>query len=85
MSYKCQITGRMSRFGEKLNKIVISRRERIYTKWIKNEETLKYEEVFVAKGWEIVKELNASSAGVEEWNAMSPEQRVLFLQEKSNG
>jgi hypothetical protein len=70
----------MSRLGDKLNKIVVARRERIYTRWVKNEETLKYEEVFVAKGWEIVKELNASQSGVEQWNAMSPEQRTLFLQ-----
>ena len=79
--YKCQITGRQSRLGEKLNKVVVARRERIYTRWVKNEETNKYEEVFVAKGWEIVRELNACTAGVEQWNAMSPEQRALFLQQ----
>ena len=77
--YKCQVTGRMSRLGDKLNKITVARRERIYTKWVKNEETLKYEEVFVAKGWEIVRELNASQSGVEQWEAMTPEQRTLFL------
>lgn len=79
--YKCQITARMSRLGDKLNKIVVQTRPRNYTRWVKNEETLKYEEVFVAKGWEIVKELNACAAGVEQWNAMTPEQRTLFLQD----
>jgi hypothetical protein len=87
--YKCQVTGKYSRqgnqlahppvAGEKLNKIVVATRERTYTKWVKNEDTLKWEEVFVAKGWEIVREINASDEGVRIWEGWSPEQREAHL------
>ena len=87
--YKCQVTGKYSRqgnafshppvAGEKLNKIVVATRERTYTKWVKNEETLKWEEVFVAKGWEIVREINASDEGVKLWESWTPEEREVFL------
>lgn len=64
---------------EKLNRIVVQKRERTYTKWVKNEETLKWEEVFVAKGWEIVRELHACEEGVKLWESWTPEQQELFL------
>ena len=85
----CQVTGKYSRKGdqtahppvaaEKLNKIVVATRERTYTKWVKNEETNKWEEVFVAKGWEIVREINASEEGVKLWESWTPEEREVFL------
>lgn len=87
--YICQVTGKYSRKGdstahppvaaEKLNKIVVQTRERTYTKWVKNEETNKWEEVFVAKGWEIVREINASDEGVKLWESWTPEEREVFL------
>lgn len=87
--YICQVTGKYSRKGdqtahppvaaEKLNKIVVATRERTYTKWVKNEETNKWEEVFVAKGWEIVREINASEEGVKLWESWTPEEREVFL------
>lgn len=67
------------RAPEKLNKIVVATRERVYTKWVKNEETNKWEEVFVAKGWEIVREINASDEGVKLWESWTPEEREAFL------
>lgn len=94
--YICQVTGKFSRQGrpgpldkegyptqipgEKLNKIVVATRERVYTKWIKNEETHKYEEVEIGRGWEIVREINASDEGLALWNSWSPEERAIFLQ-----
>jgi hypothetical protein len=75
----CQITGQQSKLGEKLNKITVAKRPRTYTRWVKDEETLKYVEVECGRGWEIVRELNACAAGVEQWNAMTPEQQALFL------
>ena len=93
--YICQVTGKYSRQGkpgptdkeghvtqipgEKLNKIVIATRERIYTKWVKNEETHKYEEVEAGRGWEIVREINASDEGLALWNSWSPEERAVFV------
>lgn len=77
--YICQVTGKQSKHGEKLNKVVVATRDRNYTKWVKNEETLKWEEVFVAKGWEIVREINASQEGVQLWDSWTPEERETFL------
>lgn len=77
--YRCQITGRLSRLGEKLNKVVVLTREKSYTRWVRNEETNKWEEVFVAKGWEIVQELNCNTEGETLWNSWTPEEREAFL------
>jgi hypothetical protein len=65
--------------SEKLNKIVVETRERTYTKWVRNEETNKWEEVFVAKGWEIVKEISASDEGVALWQSWTDEEKTVFL------
>ncbi len=77
--YICQVTGKQSKPGEGLNKVVVATRERVYTKWVKNEDTNKWEEVFVAKGWEIVREINASQEGVQLWDSWTPEEREVFL------
>jgi hypothetical protein len=67
------------RAPEKLNRIVVETRERVYTKWIKNEETNKYEEVEAGRGWEIVREINASAEGLALWESWTPEERAIFL------
>jgi hypothetical protein len=67
------------RGSEKLNKIVVATRERVYTRWVKNEETHKYEEVEAGRGWEIVREINASDEGLALWNGWSEEERAVFL------
>lgn len=77
--FKCEITGRLSKLGEKCNKIVVERRDRVYHKWVKNEETLRFEKVEVATGWEIVKELRATEEGLKLWNSFSPEKQAAFL------
>lgn len=71
------------RAPEKLNKIVVATRERVYTKWVRNEETNKWEEVFVSRGWEIVREINASQEGLDLWNSWTPEEREMFLKHMS--
>jgi len=81
--YICQVTGSQSKAGEKLNKIVVQTREKSYTRWVRNEETNKWEEVFVAKGWEIVREIDASQEGVQQWNGWTPEERAIFLKHLS--
>lgn len=85
----CQVTGKYSRQGnaftdppvkaEKLTKIVVETRERVYTKKVKNEETGRWEDVEIGRGWEIVREINASEEGVALWNSWSPEERTNFL------
>jgi hypothetical protein len=66
--------------SEKLNKIVVATRERIYTKRVKNEETGKWEDVEIGRGWEIVREINASEEGLALWNSWSEEERAIFLE-----
>jgi hypothetical protein len=73
------ITGNMSRLGEKANKIVVATRPRIYKKTFLNEETRELETVEVGHGWEVVKEINASEAGLKLWNVMSPIEREVFV------
>lgn len=66
--FKCAITGRMSRPGEKTNKIVLETREQIYYGWFRNEETNRFEQREVGRGWEIVKEVDATDEGFRLWN-----------------
>lgn len=67
------------RSSEKLTKIVVEKRERIYTKRVRNEETGKWEDVEIGRGWEIVRELNASEEGAALWASWSDEDRAAFL------
>ncbi len=66
--FRCEITGKLSKLGEKVNRIVVEKREKVYYAMQLNEDTEQYEKVEVGRGWEIVKEVNASSAGLELWN-----------------
>jgi hypothetical protein len=75
----CQVTGKHSERGEACNKIVVATRERVYTKRVKNEDTNKWEDVEVGRGWEIVREINASEEGVQVWNELTPEERTMFV------
>jgi len=68
--FKCQITGRMSRPGEKVNKIVTATRNKIYYGWFRNEETGRFEQHEVGRGSEIVSEVNATEEGVRVWTQM---------------
>lgn len=88
--FKCQVSGKFSSRGhvlpdgdhvpgEKLHKIVVARRDKTYKRWIKNEETRQWEEVEVGQGWEIVREINATEAGVALWNSWTPEQREAHI------
>lgn len=66
--FKCQVTGRTTRAGDKLNRIVIAKRDKVYTQKIfENGEWVNLE---VGRGWEIVKEINASDEGVAIYNRM---------------
>lgn len=68
-----------TRGSEKLNKIVVETRERVYTKKVKNEETGRWEDVEIGRGWEIVREINASEEGVKLWDSWTPDERAVFL------
>lgn len=65
--FKCFVTNRMSKPGEKVNKIVVKTRDKIYYAWFRNEETGKFEQVEIGRGNEIVSEVNASDEGLRLW------------------
>ncbi len=77
--FVCQISGRLSKPGEKVHKIVVQKRDRVYTAKIFNEDIGQVEEVEVSHGWEIVREVNATYEGLCEWNNMSEAQRSEHL------
>lgn len=77
--FYCQLTGELSKSGVSPHHITVHTRERIYTKWVRNEETNKWEEVFVAKGWEIVKEIIVGDEGLRLWNGWSEEERQQYV------
>ncbi len=75
----CQVTGKISKPGEKLNRLPVVKRDKVYFKKIKNEETGKWDDVEVGRGWEIVREITVSDEGVTVWNNMSESQRTSLL------
>ena len=75
----CQITQKMSKPCEKLNRIVVQRREKIYTEFVRNEETNQFEEQVVGTGSECVREINASEEGLRLWTAWTEDERAVFL------
>lgn len=77
--YICQVSGKLSELGEKLNKIVVASREKVYFERRLNEDLRKYETVEVGRGTEVVKEINASDEGVTTWNLMSSDERLALL------
>ena len=78
--FKCAITRRQSRPGDKLHKVVVEKRDKIYTALVKNEETFQMEVVEVGRGWEIVREINVSESGLAEWNTWSSEKQRAFTE-----
>lgn len=60
--FRCQVTGKMSQPGDKCNKIVVERRERLY----------KRDGEVIARGWEVVREINATDEGLALWNKNQP-------------
>lgn len=77
--FYCQITKTNSKSNEKCHKVVIATRERVYTEMVYNEETRQDEELEVARGWEIVREINATERGVALWDNWTPDERKNFV------
>jgi hypothetical protein len=72
--YKCQVTGKQSKPGEKLNKIVVQTRAREYKHWDRENE-----EEWFSHGTEIVREINATDEGRDIWNSLTAEEREEFV------
>jgi hypothetical protein len=58
--FRCEVTGKLSKPGDKMNKIVVEKRDKEY----KDPETGEV----IGRGWEIVKEISATDEGVKIWN-----------------
>lgn len=80
--YRCEITGKVSEPNQPLNRVVVLKREKVYTKWVKDEETNRWSEVEAGHGHETVRELSLSPEGVHIWESWSDEDKNLFLQSK---
>lgn len=68
--FRCEVTGKLSKPGEKCHKITVEKRQKVYYKWVFNEDRDDWEEVEAAKGWEIVHEISATKEGVAKWNEL---------------
>ena len=77
--YKCMITGRQSKMGAKLNKLVVETRPMTYYKYVKDEETRIWNKVIAGTGHETVRELSVSQEGIDLWATWSAEERSIFL------
>jgi hypothetical protein len=62
--FKCALTGKLTKPGEKAFSVVVEKRDRIYL----NEEGEE-----VSRGWEIVKEIRVSEEGYNKWIKMNEE------------
>jgi len=72
--YFCHITNTYSKLGDKINKITVETRHQTYTNWDREKE-----EEWTSTGTEIVREINATQAGVELWNSWSKEEQESFI------
>lgn len=72
--FKCEITKRLSKPLEKLNKVVVKTRQVEYRHW--DRET---EEEWFTQGTEIVREVNATEEGLALWNKLTAEEREEFV------
>lgn len=69
--FRCAITGRLSRPGDKPNKIITKTRVKEYFESRYNEDTDRYENVKVGTGWEIVEEVLATDEGLRVWKELT--------------
>ena len=72
--FVCQITNKISKPGEKCHRITVETRARTYKHWDREAE-----EEWFTQGTEIVRELNATEAGLRMWESWNAEERAAFL------
>lgn len=79
--YRCEITGKNSKFGEGLNKTVVATRPKVYMRWVKDEDTNHWTEIEAGRGFETIRELSLSAEGLQLWESWSEVDKSLFLKE----
>jgi hypothetical protein len=83
--FKCQISQRNSKPGQKAHKITVETRQKEYFERQRSEETKMWSDVMVGRGFETVREITVSEEGLALWNTWSDEERKLFLIELARG
>jgi hypothetical protein len=63
--FLCEVTKKMSRHGEECCKVVVERRERVYTRHVIDRENNTEFDEEIGRGWEIVKEVDATEDGAK--------------------
>jgi hypothetical protein len=74
------LTKKQSKLGEKINKVVTTRRDKVYTEKHFDHESNKYIDVEIGRGWEIVKELSLTGEGLRLWEQMNtPKEETMSV------
>lgn len=75
--FKCEITGKFSKPGDKAIRLVTQRRERFYFE-VKGRQEEESDEP-IGSGWEIVKEITVTLEGLRQWTESHPEDNVAVV------
>lgn len=71
--------------SEKVHRIVVETREKVYKRRVFNETTRQPEEIEVGRGREIVREVVATQEGFDLWNSWSPNDQAAWVQARFGG
>ena len=78
-TYIDEKSGEDSHSSEKVHRIVIQTRERVYKQRVFNETTRQAEEVIVGRGSEISMEISCTEEGKNIWDAWNQAERDTFV------
>ena len=84
-TYIDEKSGEDTHSSEKVHRIVVETREKLYKRRVFNETTRQPEEIEVGRGHEIVREINASQEGFDLWSSWSPAQQDVWVKAKFGG
>ena len=80
-TYIDEKSGEDTHSSEKVRRITVATREKVYFRKIKNEETNKWEDVEVGRGFETAREISCTQEGADLWASWSDDQRALWLKQ----
>lgn len=69
--FKCAITGKFSKHGDKPIRLIVERRVREYKDIYVDDDGNKHEQI-VGRGWEVAKEIDVTLAGLGTWVQRNP-------------
>ena len=77
--FRCEVTQKTSKLGEKCHKLAVQKCERGYTQRVWDEDMNEWITVHVGTGWEIVREVNVTEEGLKVWDSLSDTDRNLMF------